>query len=257
MSEATPGTSETRQAPVAPGGFAPTHWTVVLRARGDAPEAREALSQLCEAYWTPVFRFLRSEGRDEETARDLTQEFFARLLAGRGLAAVDPARGRFRSYLLGAVKHFLRDQRLRQNRLKRGGSVAPESLEAPNGDTTAPRLEVPDPAGFPPDTLFDRAWAMAVMDRALAALGAEFDHAGKTAQFDTLKPWLVGEAPGFSQAQAAQALGLNEGAVKVAIHRLRRRFRDLVRVELAQTVGSLEEVDGELRYLVEVLSDST
>src|SRR3954468_13823854 len=142
--------------------FAPTRWTLVLRARGESVEARGALSELCEAYYQPVFRFLRREGREEDAARELTQEFFARLLAGGGLGAADPRRGRFRSYLLGAVKHFLADQRDREQRQKRGGGVRPESLDA--STDTSPMLQIADMASAPDDTFFDREWALAAME---------------------------------------------------------------------------------------------
>lgn len=228
----------------------------MLRARGDSAEARKALGELCGAYWQPVFRFLRSEGRDEESARELTQEFFARLLARGGLAAAEPGRGRFRSYLLGAVKHFLADRREHERRLKRGGGVAPKSLDATitNGQGTRAELQVADPAALPPDSYFDREWALAVMDRAVTAAQQEFIAEGKAEQFDVLKQWLLGELPTLSMAQAAAQLGISESAVKVAVHRLRKRFRELVRAELAQTVASPAEVGEELRYLVEVLS---
>jgi RNA polymerase sigma factor (sigma-70 family) len=241
-------------APAPSTQFAATRWTLVLRARGDTPEARLALGELCTAYWTPVFRFLRREGRDDDTSRDLTQEFFARLLAGDGLATVDPARGRFRSFLLGAVKHFLADARARERRLKRGGGVAPESLDAPGDTGTTATLQVPDPAAALADEVFDREWALAVMDHALVAAERELAADGKQAHFDVLKPWLVGDTSGVSQAEAAQRLGLSEGAVKVAVHRLRKRFRELVKSEITQTVGDPALAQEELRYLVEVLS---
>jgi RNA polymerase sigma factor (sigma-70 family) len=240
-------------APNSPG-FVPTRWTQVLRARGDSAAGRQALAELCESYWGPVFRFLRSEGRDEETARELTQEFFARVLERGGLGGAEPERGRFRSYLLGAVKHFLADRRDREHRLKRGGGSVPQSLDAGGGTTTAVALQVADPTALPPDSTFDRAWALALMERTFSALQREFADAGKTTHFEVLKPWLEGESAGLSQADAAVRLGLNEGAVKVAIHRLRKRFREVIRAELAQTVDSPAEVDEELRYLVEVLA---
>jgi RNA polymerase sigma-70 factor (ECF subfamily) len=225
-----------------------------LRARGDSPKARAALGELCEAYWTPVFRFLRGEGRDEDTARELTQEFFARLLQRDGLGTVEPGRGRFRSFLLGAVKHFLADMRDHEQRLKRGGG---QTLEPVATETdTSPGLQIADPSAAPSDTFFDRQWALALMDRALRTVAEEFKSAGKQDQFDALKPWLVGETAALSQADAAHQLSLNEGAVKVAIHRLRKRFREIVRAEIGQTVEGAAQVDEELRYLVEVLASA-
>lgn len=233
--------------------FAPTRWTLVLRARGETPEARAALSDLCAAYYQPVFRFLRREGRDDETARELTQEFFARVLQHGELGAADPGRGRFRSYLLGAVKHFLADQRKHAGRQKRGGGAVPESLDADViGDGTP--AELPDAGATVPDAWFDRQWALALMDRALNAVAVEFTSNDKAEQFDQLKPWLIGEVPALSQADAGRRLGLNEGAVKVAIHRLRKRFRDVLRAEVSQTIAAGDNVDAELRYLVEALA---
>lgn len=234
--------------------FAATRWTLVLRARGESPEAKAALSELCEAYYLPVLRFLRREGRDEEAARELAQEFFARVLAGGGFDGADPERGRFRSYLLGALKHFLADQRERERRQKRGGGVIPEQLES--STDTSPGLTVADPAGPPPDAWFDRDWALAVMDRALKALESEFRAAEKSDQFATLKPWLVGDTPALSQAEAGAKLGLSEGAVKVAIHRLRRRFRELAKAEVAHTLPAAVDVEDELRHLVVALASN-
>lgn len=250
----SPSGNTQRPAETGPGasGFAPTRWTLVLRARGESSEARAALGELCEAYYQPVFRFLRREGRDEEAARELTQEFFARLLAGGGFGLADPRRGLFRSYLLGAVKHFLSNQRDHERRQKRGGGVAPESLDA-QSDTEA-GLQVADSASTPDDTWFDREWALAVMDRALQSLAAEFAAANKADQFAVLKPWLAGDAAALPQAEAAARLGLSESAIKVAIHRLRKRFREVIRSEIAQTMEESGDVDAELRYLVQVLT---
>jgi RNA polymerase sigma factor (sigma-70 family) len=249
---ATANASHPPEAGAHSPAFAPTRWTLVLRARGESVEARGALSELCEAYYQPVFRFLRREGREEDAARELTQEFFARLLAGGGFGAADPRRGRFRSYLLGAVKHFLANQRDHDQRQKRGGGIAPESLDALTDTETT--LQVADHASAPDDTLFDREWALAVMDRALQLLAAEFTGADKAEQFTALKPWLAGDAATLPQAEAAARLGLSESAIKVAIHRLRKRFREVIRAEIAQTMENPSEVDAELRYLVEVLA---
>lgn len=227
---------------------------MVLRARGDSAPAQSALAELCEAYYAPVLAFIRSEGRDEETARDLTQEFFARLLARHGLDTVEPGRGRFRSFLLGAVKHFLADERERARAAKRGGGQSIVSIETGANTGTTAELQIPDPAGPPSDVLFDREWAQILVARALNRLAAEFGSGARAEQFEALKPWLLGQVQSLSQADAAQRLGLTEGAVKVAIHRLRLRFRDLIKAEISHTVLEPAQVQDELRYLVEVLS---
>lgn len=232
------------------GVFAPTRWTLVLQARGRTPEARLALSELCEAYYQPVFRFLRHEGREEDEARELAQEFFRRILQ-RGEITADPARGRFRSYLLGAVKHFLADQRKHALREKRGSGQAPVSLDADEGPDAAPVEPI---EAAPPDAWFDRHWALTVMERGLAAVQREWEEAGKADQFEQLKHWLVGDGATHSQAETARRLGWSETGVKVAVHRLRKRFREAIRSEIRQTIGAEADLEGELRYLVEVLS---
>jgi RNA polymerase sigma-70 factor (ECF subfamily) len=233
--------------------FHSTRWTLVLRSRGDAPEARTALGELCEVYWAPVFRFLRSEGRTDDDSRELAQEFFARLLTRGGFDGADPAKGRFRSYLLGALKHFLAERRRNEGREKRGGGAVVESLDAAIHDT-APGLQIADTNAAMSDKHFDREWAFAVMDRSLKAVQADFEKAGKSAHFEALKPWLVGDTDQLSQADAASQLGVTTGAVKVMIHRLRKTFRAAVEAEIAQTVPATEDIDEELRYLIEVLS---
>lgn len=224
----------------------------MVRAQGESPEARSALAELCQAYWQPVYRFLLREGRGPDAAAELTQEFCARVLAGNTLRGAERGRARFRSYLLGALKHFLANERVREQRLKRGGGQVTESLDRLAEEETA--LEVPDPAGMPPDAYFDREWALAVMDGALRALQREFVVAGKAREFDVLKPWLAGGGEALSYAEASQELGVSEAALKVAVHRLRKRFRELIRAELAQTVPDEGEIEDELRYLVEVLA---
>lgn len=213
-----------------------------------------ALSELCEAYYAPVLGFVRREGRDEDEARELTQEFFSRLLAEPHLGGVEPGRGRFRSYLLGAVKHFLAAERQRAGAAKRGGGQTPVSIESGTSDGATTSLQISDPAAAIPDAFFDRQWATTLVDRAVAALGSEADAEGTNVQFAALKPWLVGEVSSLSQGQVACQLGVTEGAVKVAVHRLRKRFRELVKAEIAQTVGDSAQVAQELRYLVEVLA---
>jgi RNA polymerase sigma factor (sigma-70 family) len=232
--------------------FVTTQWTRVLAARGGSPEAQSALSDLCAAYYGPVFAFIRHHAPNEDSARDLTQEFFARMLARHGLDTVDPVRGRFRSFLLGAVKHFLADMRDRGRRLKRGSGQPPEPLEP--GTDTSPGLQVADAKASSPDREFDRKWALALLGHALSAVSQEQQTADKADQYETLKPWLTGDTENFSQADAARRLGLNEGAVKVAIHRLRRRFREVIKTEIARTLHDPAQVDEELNHLLAALS---
>ena len=233
--------------------FATTRWTKVLAARGDSAPARQALSDLCAIYYEPVVAYLRHEGRREDAARELAHRFFERLLQGRAFAAADPAQGRFRAYLLGAVKHFLAESHRNAHAAKRGHGVAPLPLGMDHNSDSSAILGPPDPRTPPPDTFFDRQWATTLVDHAAAALAAEWAARDQTAAFQLLKPWLLGESPGRSRAETAAGLGLSEGALKVAIHRLRRRFRDLVKAEIAQTVTSPDEAQAELHYLVEVL----
>lgn len=243
------------------GTFVTTRWTAVLQARGDSPDAKRALGELCEVYWQPVFRFLRRAGNNDDTARDLAQEFFSRLLSGGGVAGADPRKGRFRSFLLGAVKHFLADRHDYETALKRGGDHAtPLSLSqtehtgSPATDHTPLGESIADPRAVVPDAVFDRQWALTIMDRALRALESDFVAAGKADQFETLKPWLAGDIAANSQASAGQRLGLSDAAVKVAIHRLRKDFRHRVRREVLETLEDPSQLDAELRYLVEVLT---
>jgi RNA polymerase sigma-70 factor (ECF subfamily) len=230
--------------------FVTTRWTRVVAARGGSAEAQQALSDLCAAYYAPVVTFLRAEGRDEDAARELAHAFFAGVLERQSLGGAEPGRGRFRSYLLGALKHFLSRQRDRAQTAKRGGGVTPESLDAADTGTGPPAPAVA-PAN---DAVFDRQWALTLMERALTALEREFAEAGRPEHFAAFKPWLVADAPTKSQEETARALGMNEGAVKVAVHRLRRRLRELIKSEIAQTVDGAARVDEEFRYLIDVLA---
>jgi RNA polymerase sigma factor (sigma-70 family) len=229
--------------------FVTTQWTRVLQARGDSPEAQAALSDLCAAYYAPVLAFVHFSTRDENTARDLTHEFFARLLTRHGLDTVERERGRFRSFLLGAVKHFLADMRDQERTLKRGGGVTHVPLE---GETdTSAGVTIADPTSQSPDREFDRKWALTVLDHALKALAVEHRH--QAAHFGVLKPWLTGDSEHLRQTDAANALGISEGAVKVAIHRLRRRFRELAKAEIARTLRDPAQVKDELACLMVAL----
>lgn len=229
--------------PPHPAPFCTTRWTQVLAARGRSPEAREALRALCEAYYESIVAFLaRSEG--PAVARDLAHEFFAALLEGDRLSGLEREGGRFRSYLLGALKHFLSAHRAHEGRLKRGGGLMPEELPA----------MLPDRANLAPDAAFDREWATTLLARALAGLRAECAAAGKDAEFHLLKPWLTGEAMHGEQSGAALALGLAPGALKSAVHRLRARFRQHVKSEVADTLHDAAMVEEEMRALLAALA---
>ena len=226
--------------------FHPTSWTLVLRACGESDEATAALSDLCAAYYEPVVAFLRREGRGDDAAREMAHAFFESILGG-GVGMPEPGRGRFRSYLLGALKHFLSKRRDAALAGKRGGSM--EHVPLVSETDTSPGMPMP---GVEDDTLaFDREWALTLIARALAALEAENAH--KPFVFHSLKPWLDGGA-NHSQAEVAHALGMSETAVKVAIHRLRSRFREFIRAEISATVSEPAEVADELRHLVAVAS---
>lgn len=232
--------------------FLTTRWTQVLAAQGASTQSGTALADLCATYYAPVHAYISRTTHDLGDARDLTQEFFMRLLAGRVLAGADREKGRFRSYLLGAVKHYLADAREHSRAAKRGKQH--EHVPLVSGTDTSPSLEFCDPDARPSDAWFDRQWGLAVLALALAALAAEHTQQGKEEQFELLKPWLTGVAGTVTQAEAATRLGLTDGALKVAIHRLRKRFRDLVKAEIAQTVASEEEAREELRYLIQVVN---
>ncbi len=221
--------------------FHTTRWTLVRNAAGRTAEARAALSELCAGCYAPVVAFIRREGRDDDAARELAHEFFAKVLADDSLGAFERGRGRFRSYLLGAVKHFLANRRRDAARDKRGGGAEHIALGADVADAHAPTS----------DAAFDREWALAIVERALALLESESDDA---AHFAALKPWLTPAASHASQSHAAAALGLSDGAVKVAIHRLRRRFREIVRADIAQTLHDPADLADEMRHLVGALA---
>ena len=230
--------------------FATTRWTQVLASRGDSATARQALSDLCAGYYAPVVAFLRSGGRNEDTARELAHEFFAQVLKRASFEGADPQRGRFRSYLLGALKHFLTNWRVHESREKRGGQFVHEPLVAQTDTSSA----IADPSVLSPDRLFDREWALSILDRAFATMRQEAAHHETLREFEMLKPWLTGETTVRLQADVSCDLGMTEGAVRVAIHRLRRRFRELVKAEIARTVNDPAEVAEEMRHLIEALS---
>lgn len=224
--------------------FHPTQWTLVLRSRGDSEEARAALSDLCAAYYAPVVAFLRRDGRDDDAARELAHAFFAEVLES-GVGSPDQERGKFRSYLLGALKHFLSRQRTMEKAEKRGGHA--ERIPLVTETDTSPGLPMPAAPEPEPELAYDREWALTLIARALSALEAE--NAERADFFVALKPWLDA-TPAGPQAETAAILGMSETALKVAIHRLRTRFRELIRAEIAATVHHPDDTTEELRYLI-------
>lgn len=234
--------------------FHTTRWTLVRHATGHSAEGRQALSELCAVYYEPVVAFLRREGRTDDAARELAHAFFHQLLENPSLGGAAQGLGRFRTYLLGALKHFLAHERERAGRQKRGGGIISVSLDA--GTDTTPGAVLADHHELPPDAFFDRQWALAVLERAFGTLERERIAAGKAGDFTRLKPWLTGDAAHGDQAATARALGMSEGALKVAVHRLRRRFRELLKAEIAQTLDSPEAMEEEMRHLFAALGGS-
>jgi RNA polymerase sigma-70 factor (ECF subfamily) len=232
--------------------FVTTHWSVVLTAgRNDTTRARAALEQLCRNYWHPLYAYVRRSGHSPEEAQDLTQEFFARLLAQNTVARADPARGRFRSFLLGSLKHFLAHEWEKARAQKRGGGAQLIPLDF---DTAESRWVQPVAPGDTPDRAFDRQWALALLDVVLGRVRKEYTDSGRDELFVGLKDTLTGGRSEIPYSELAARLGLSEGAVKVAAHRLRQRYRDLLRVEIASTVAGPEEVEEELKHLFAALS---
>lgn len=231
--------------------FATTRWSQVLAAgHADTRGSREALSRLCESYWYPLYVYVRRWGYDADQAQDLTQEFFARLLEKHYLQAADPSRGRFRSFLLASLKHFLANERDRAGAIKRGGraTILPLEIESAEGRYS---LELPDEET--PERIYERRWALTLLERTLARLSGEFEAVGKRTLFVRLEGYLTGEQETLPYADLAFDLGMSEGAVKVMIHRLRRRFGSLLREEVGDTVSTPAEVDDEIRDLFRAL----
>ena len=229
--------------------FASTRWSLVLAAgRGSAPGARDALGALCEAYWYPVYAYVRRRGHPADDAADLTQAFFARLLEKGDLRAANPERGRFRAFLLASVGHFLSNERDRALAQKRGGGAAVISLD---GEAAERRYALEPSHDLTPERVYERRWALELLGRALARLRAGEERSGRGGRFEALKGHLTGE--GGSYAETAVAIGTSESAVKVAVHRLRRRYRELVRAEIAETLDDPSRVDDELGALFAAL----
>ena len=219
---------------------------VLAAGRGDTTRARGALEKLCQTYWYPLYAYARRRGRSPEDAKDLTQELFAKLLEGHSLAHADPGRGRFRSFLLGAMNHCLADDLARSRALKRGSGRPPVPLDLVLAEQ---QFELGAAGSTAPDVAFDQQWAAALLNEVLNRLESEHGRAGKVELFSALKQTLVGARESQPYGKLAQDLGINEGAVRTAVHRLRKRYRELIRDEIANTVSSPDEVDEEIRYL--------
>lgn len=230
--------------------FVTTHWSVVLTAQGSSPAAQEALEKLCRSYWRPLYGFIRRQGCSVEEAQDLTQSFFALLLERRDFDAVRREKGRLRSYLLVSLKHFLANERHRAMAIKRGeGRRLIPFDELVSRDGT--ELEPAD--NLTPDRIYERRWALTVLEKVLERLGDEYRAAGNTKLFERFKELLADEPDHLLQAEIAAELGMTENAVKQAFHRFRNRYRELLREEIAHTVAVPGDIEDELRHLVAVL----
>ncbi len=237
------------------GWFATTHWSVVLTAKeGDSPQAAAALAELCRTYWYPLYAFVRRKGHSSHDAEDLTQAFFARLLEKNYVAQAERERGRFRTYLLAALTHFLADEWDKARRLKRGGGRKIVSFDVASAEERY-RLEPSDQLDAA--KLYERRWVTTLFEKVLARLEQEFRDSGKGELFVGLKGSLLAEDSGLSYAELGAQLGLKEDAVKQAVRRMRLRYRELFREEIAQTVAGPGEVEDELKHLFAVLSGGT
>ena len=235
--------------------FTTTSWSQVFAARDGSPtESGQALEALCQAYWYPLYAFVRLQGYDPDASRDLTQAYFTEFLEKDYLEVVDPSLGRFRAFLKVSVKHFLSKERRKEHTLKRGGRAQVFSLDAALAEGHY-RVEPVD--HLTPDEIFERRWALTVLERVLGKLRQEFSQTGKSgkeAEFQQLKAFLTGEEPRTSYREVAAELGTSEGAVKASVRRLRGRFGKLLREEIVETVANPDEVDDEVRHLLQVIA---
>jgi RNA polymerase sigma-70 factor (ECF subfamily) len=239
-------------APASDDYFQTTRWTVVLAAgKAQTPEADIALEKLCSTYWFPLYAYIRRRAHSREDAEDLTQAFFERFLAKNYLDGLHAERGRFRAFLLAALKHFLANERDKSQRQKRGGTIPHLSLDWQSADT---QFQVATTAEPGPDASFDREWAVALLGKVIERLEQESAAIGRQRQFEELKIFLTAEKGALPHAAAAEALGVDEGAVRVAVHRLRKRYRELLRDEIAHTLSDPTRVDEEMRALFVALT---
>jgi RNA polymerase sigma factor (sigma-70 family) len=233
--------------------FLTTHWSLVLQAgKPEGEAAQEALSSLCRRYWLPLYAFVRRRVGNVALAQDLTQEFFARVIEKGVLASAAPERGRFRWFLLASMKHFLANEVEKAAALKRGGGRRCFSLDFSSGET---RMQMEPVDHLTPERIFDRQWTLELLRQVIERLEQEYIHDGKQTLFQTLQPFLAGGREGGSYSEAAATLGMSDDAVRQAASRLRKRYREILREEVAQTVATPEEVDDEIRSLMESLGN--
>ena len=248
---AATGTTAPRDGVIRSPVFVTTHWSVVVTAGGsDTTGARDALAKLCQTYWYPLYAYVRRRNFSPPDAEDLTQEFFARFLEHRWVGDADREKGRFRTFLLSAMNHFLANEWDKARAQKRGGGVPLLPLQFDTAETRYGR----EPAdNVTPEQHFERRWAMTLLEEVVNRLRAEYEHDGKTELFAALNPCLVGDRTSQPYEELAKKLGVSEGAVKSAVHRLRQRYRQLLRDEIGHTVAGPAEVEEELRHLITVL----
>jgi len=233
-----------------PAAFTTTHWSVVLEAQGESPAAQEALEKLCRTYWRPIFAYLRRQGRSPEETEDISQGFFAQLLERKSFDAVRKEKGRLRSYLLGALKYFVADDQRRAMAIKRGKGqrlIPLEELRA------GERIDMEPSDPMTAEMIYERRWALTVLERVLSRLKDEYVAAGNGALFDSLKELLPDEPGSPSQAEIAARLGMTENAVRQAFYRFRQRYQSLLREEIANTVATPADIEDELRHLIAVI----
>jgi len=233
-----------------PRSFETTHWSLVRAAGGDDSTARAALAKLCETYWWPLYWFARRRGADGPEAQDLTQGFLTRLIDKEEVRNADATRGRFRTFLLTAFTHYSLNDAQRQKAQKRGGGNAPLSLEF---ETAEGRYQLEPMDARTPESIFNRRWAITVLDGALQQLRREESAAGRVAEFDLIKSSLLGHSPAGGYGAWAGTLNTTEGAIKIAVHRLRKRFQRVLRENIAETVSSEAEIEDELKFLMDAL----
>ena len=233
--------------------FVTTHWSLVVSARDtQSPQSAAALEKLCRTYWYPLYAYIRRSGQSKENAEDLTQAFFARLLEKKFLDFAQQERGRFRSFLLVALKRFMANEWERAHAQKRGGFQTSISLDTELGERKF-QSEIAS-AKISPDRAFERRWAMTLLEQTMRRLRSEFETAGKTSEFDRLKIFLTADKKEIPYATVADELGMSESTLRVTVHRLRKRYRELFREEISHTLAEGESVDEELRYLLGVLA---